>query len=139
MKLSRVLHMGMPELAGRGRQEALKWMERIGVAGRAASPPEEAATVFAEFRHGGQARFFEGATNAETLHLIAQHVPAHRDETVAVADAVCQRRFDLLGYRGLTFGDPVDWHLDPIAGRRAPRVHWSRLDPLDPASVGTAR
>jgi len=139
MKLSRVLHMGIPELACRGRQEASKWLERIGVIGRAASPPKGAATLLAEFRHGGLARFFEGATNAETQHLIAEHVPAYRDETVAVADEVCQRRFDLLGYRGLTFGDPVDWHLDPIAARRAPRVHWSRLDPLNPASVGDSK
>src|SRR6059036_808664 len=139
MKLLRVVHMGIPELACRGRQEASKWLERIGVAGRAASPPGEATTVFAEFRQGGQARFFEGATNAETPRLITQNVPAYRDETVAVADAVCQRHFDLLGHRGLTFGDPVDWHLDPITGRRAPRVHWSRLDPLDPASVGDSK
>ena len=139
MKLSRVLHMGIPELTCRSRQEASKWLERIGVAARAASPPEGAETLLAEFRHGGQARFFEGATYAETPRLIAEHVPAYRDETVAVADAVCQRRFDLLGYRGLTFGDPVDWHLDPIAGCRAPRVHWSRIDPLDPARVGDSK
>jgi len=139
MKLLRVVHMGIPELACRGRQEASKWLERIGVAGRAASPPGEAATLLEQFRRAGPARFFEGTTHAETPRLITQNVPAYRDETVAVADAVCQRHFDLLGHRGLTFGDPVDWHLDPITGRRAPRVHWSRLDPLDPASVGDSK
>src|SRR5438876_557113 len=139
MKLLRVVHMGIPELACRGRQEASKWLERIGVAGRAASPPGEAATLLEQFRRAGPARFFEGTTHAETPRLITQNVPAYRDETVAVADAVCQRHFDLLGHRGLTFGDPVDWHLDPIMGRRAPRVHWSRLDPLDPASVGDSK
>src|SRR5437899_5892680 len=139
MKLLRVVHMGIPELACRGRQEASKWLERIGVVGKAASPPEDAATLLEQFRCAGPARFFEGATHAETPRLITQNVPAYRDETVAVADAVCQRHFDLLGHRGLTFGDPVDWHLDPIAGRRAPRVHWSRLDPLDPASVGDSK
>src|SRR2546428_2923136 len=139
MKLLRVVHMGIPELACRGRQEASKWLERIGVAGRAASPPGEAATLLEQFRRAGPARFFEGTTYAETPRLITQNVPAYRDETAAVADAVCQRHFDLLGHRGLTFGDPVDWHLDPITGRRAPRVHWSRLDPLDPASVGDSK
>src|SRR2546426_8910634 len=139
MKLLRVVHMGIPELACRGRQEASKWLERIGVAGRAASPPEDAATLLEQFRCAGPARFFDGATHVETPRLITQNVPAYRDETVAVADAVYQRHFDLLGHRGLTFGDPVDWHLDPIAGRRAPRVHWSRLNPLDPAAVGDSK
>src|SRR2546425_3145125 len=139
MKLLRVVHMGIPELACRGRQEASKWLERIGLAGRAASPPEDAATLLEQFRCAGPARFFEGATHVETPRLITQNVPAYRDETVAVADAVYQRHFDLLGHRGLVFGDPVDWHLDPISGRRAPRVHWSRIDPLDPAAVGDSK
>src|SRR5262249_48458397 len=139
MKLSRVLHMGIPEVTCRSRQEASKWLERIGVVGRAASLPEGAEALLAEFHHDGQARFFEGATNAKTPHLIAKHVPAYRDETVAVADAGCQRRFDLLGDRGLTFCDPPDWGLDPIAGRRAAPLPGSRLDPLDSARVGDSK
>ena len=139
MKLSRVLHMGIPELACRGRQEASKWLERIGVVGRSARPPLGAATLLSKFRHGARGRFFEGVTNEEMPRFIAEHMRAYRDQTVAVADAVCQHHFELLGYRGLTFGDPVDWHFDPVAGHRAPRVHWSRLDPLDPASVGDSK
>ncbi len=48
-------------------------------------------------------------------------------------------RFDLLGYQHLSFGDPIDWHLDPVHGRRAPRLHWSAIDPLDPALVGDSK
>src|SRR4029077_4331145 len=48
-------------------------------------------------------------------------------------------RFDLLGYKALDFGDPIDWHLDPVAGRRAPQVHWSVLDPLDASQVGDSK
>jgi hypothetical protein len=58
---------------------------------------------------------------------------------VARANSVRQKRFDLLGYRGLDFGDPIDWHLDPVAGRRAPFVHWGRLAPLDPGMVGDSK
>ena len=50
-----------------------------------------------------------------------------------------QNRFDLLGYRTLSFGDPIDWHLDPVWSRRAPRVHWSQLNTLDPAALATAK
>jgi heparinase II/III-like protein len=66
-------------------------------------------------------------------------MPAWREGIISTADAICRGRFGLLGYRNLDFGNPVDWHLDPIAGRRAPLVHWSRLDPLDPAVVGDSK
>jgi hypothetical protein len=74
------------------------------------------------------------------------------------ADRICQGRFDLLGYRDLSFasdGDclesaglkglppptpdtgrdsrAIDWHFDPVHKRRAPSVHWSRVPYLDRA------
>ena len=55
------------------------------------------------------------------------------------AAATLQNRFDLLGYQTLWFGDPIDWHLDPVWSRRAPRVHWTQLNPLDPAEVGDSK
>ena len=58
---------------------------------------------------------------------------------VDAADSIVAGRFDLLGYRGLGFGDPIDWHLDPVNGRRAPLVHWSRIDALDRRRWATAR
>src|SRR5262249_34476944 len=43
------------------------------------------------------------------------------------------------GYGNLSFGEPpldIDWHLDPLSGKRAPLTHWSKLDPLDPIGGG---
>ena len=31
----------------------------------------------------------------------------------------------LLGIGPLDFGDPMDWHLDPIIGRRSPLLPWT--------------
>ena len=45
-------------------------------------------------------------------------------------------RFDLLGFRDLSFGDPIDWLADPVADRRSPSVHWSRVPFLNYESVG---
>jgi hypothetical protein len=45
----------------------------------------------------------------------------------------------LLGYRDLPLPSPVEWDLDLVSGRRAPRAHWSRIDPLDPAGVGDSK
>src|SRR3989441_5365842 len=83
-------------------------------------------------------RFFEGAAHAGTTAACVARTPESR-QIISKADEICQGRFDLLGYRGLDFGDPVDWHLDPCSAHRAPSVHWSRLDPLDSAVVGDSK
>jgi hypothetical protein len=62
--------------------------------------------------------------------------PAVAAAVVARADAALEGRFTLLGYTTLDFGQPIDWHLDPIRNRRSPREHWSRIPYLDPAVVG---
>ncbi|HYX41431.1 MAG TPA: heparinase II/III family protein, partial [Pyrinomonadaceae bacterium] len=54
----------------------------------------------------------------------------------ARADAIKAGKFDLLGQRALTFGAPIDWHLEPTSGVRAPLVHWSKIDYLDPRVAG---
>jgi hypothetical protein len=71
--------------------------------------------------------------------VLAERIPAASGRIVAAAEELLEGRFDLLGYRGLSFGRPVDWHLDPVSGRRAPRVHWTRIDPLDADAVGDSK
>jgi hypothetical protein len=132
MKLARVLRMGPAEILCRARQEAAKRWDALAVGARR-RPVAETALALDAFCRLAPGRFFDGAASGEAPLLVSRD---HLDETVAVAQAVSRGRFDLLGYRGLDFGDPIDWHLDPISGRRAPRGHWSRLDPLDAAVVG---
>lgn len=59
------------------------------------------------------------------------------ERIVSSADRIIEGKFDLLGYEGLDFGgsDP-DWHLDPVSGRRSPRVHWTRIDEIDAKQTG---
>lgn len=165
MRLRRLLRMEIHELACRGRQETSKWLERLGVARSTTGRPYAifrkiapgrildgldarvregdlsgaARMLFDRFREVGPGRFFEGAVSEQTLALLVDQTPWACDQARAAAEAICQKRFDLLGYRGLFFGDPVDWHLDPISGRRAPLVHWSRLNLLTPAAVGDSK
>jgi hypothetical protein len=86
----------------------------------------------AAWRESARTRFFPGPAAAGAPSL-AEGAAAH---TVETAERLLRKRFDLLGYRDLCFGDPIDWHLDPVAGRRAPRAHWTRLDHLDATAVG---
>jgi len=157
--------MSVPELACRGRQETSKWLERLAVTGETIGQPraiflqigwvpsqagfdsrfqagnlgKAAGMLLEEFKTEGGNRFFEGIVSDETPGLIAQQMREARNQAVVAAEKVCQRRFDLLGYYDLRFGDPIDWHLDPISGRRVPLVHWSRLNPLDRATVGDSK
>jgi len=52
------------------------------------------------------------------------------------AEKICEHRFDLLGYKDLDFGTPIDWHLDPVHGKRSPRKPWYRIPFLDFDQIG---
>lgn len=71
-----------------------------------------------------------------TARAFRQTSPEGEQRITRRADRIVEGRFSLLGFEDLEFGDPVDWHLDPVHGRRAPRTHFSRIDPLDTDSVG---
>ena len=153
MKIQRIASMGVGELAERGRQQLSRRLERFAwgecdedpmrrlrsrlvespttdAGGRASDGSISAEMLLERFREESAARFFEGASAASAPPRVGA------DQLLARAEALCRGRFDLLGYRNLSFGDPVDWHLDPVSGQRAPRVHWSQLDHLDAAQVG---
>jgi hypothetical protein len=69
---------------------------------------------------------------------IRARFPRAAEHAAARADAAAAGRFDLLGYRDLDCRAPdgaVDWHADPVHGRRAPRAWWSRVPYLGP-SIG---
>ncbi len=62
--------------------------------------------------------------------------PTAATQAATRADTILAGRYDLLGYRALTFRGPegaVDWHLDPVHNRRAPQVFWADVPYLDPA------
>lgn len=45
-------------------------------------------------------------------------------------------KFDLLGLTDLSFGEPIDWHLEPESGKRTGLDHWSEIDYLSPEVAG---
>jgi hypothetical protein len=148
-RLRKLRTMPASEIAYRSWQEASKWVGRISPATVAIDPatwllsrapamadPDAALSIV---REQLPQRFFEGAADANAgVRLTSRFSDAAR-EIRAAADAFLDGRFDLLGYTGLSFGDPIDWHLDPVSSIRAPREHWSRIDPLDPQTVGDSK
>src|SRR5687768_12074521 len=145
-KLRRLARMPLSEIAGRGRQEAAKLLDRATTSDRPidvdailrdhAPAYRDPAAALQIVRDVAPSRFFAGVEN---LRASADAVRHQDDASFGSVAATLQHRFDLLGYRTLWFGDPIDWHFDPVWARRAPRVHWTQLDPLDPAMVGDSK
>src|SRR5690606_813203 len=134
---------GPVELLYRARQEAGKLVERAwGAAPRAAIGLGDDVAVHpsAVTRANPFAgRFFEGAMDPAIPGMLRARCPDAAADILARADRLMAGRFDLLGYEGLSFGEPIDWHLDPVNGRRAPRTHWATIDPLDADAVGDSK
>lgn len=57
-------------------------------------------------------------------------------QIIARADRAVDGEFDLLGFSNLDFGLPIDWHLEPISGKRAPLKHWKLYEELDSGETG---
>lgn len=145
--LNRLLMMSVAEVADRSRQQASKWLDRTALKmpvtplARTASVRREAAgrDQAARFPAAGPSRFFAGAVAAATPGLVASLAPGTRETANHAAERIGSGHFDLLGYEGLFFGDPVDWRLDPLSGTRTPLDHWSAIDPTDARSVGDVK
>jgi uncharacterized heparinase superfamily protein len=105
---------------------------------RAPRRPRSADDLLAHFRARTSPRFFASFDERDAM-LVAwrAHLGGdYENSLVAHAEKIVAGRFDLLGFRDLSFGDPVDWHLEPVAGKRAPLAHWSRISYLDPSVAG---
>ncbi|HEX5735899.1 MAG TPA: alginate lyase family protein [Blastocatellia bacterium] len=72
----------------------------------------------------------------EIATIIERRFPVERRALIERADRAIDARFDLLGLEGLSFGDPIDWRLEPTSGRRTGLEHWSKIDYLHPDVAG---
>ena len=81
--------------------------------------------------------FFPSLAQREAVvEMMSERFSKERGILIDRADRAGRGSFDLLGFRNLEFGDPIDWRLEPISGKRTPLDHWSRIDYLDPNVAG---
>ena len=102
-----------------------------------------AHTELAHYLSSSPQRFVVGpGSRTRVVDSIRRSCPDSTSSAVAGADRILDGRYDLLGYRGLRFTPAdagssasrcVDWHLDPVHQRRAPRVAWPSVRFLDPS------
>jgi hypothetical protein len=147
-KLGRVSRMDWEEVRVRVRQEFHKHsdllMHRMGMHAGAIRLNTDSSAAPGQF-------FFPAREISERTELLRTHLPDEAAEILREADAICDHRFRLLGYEHLEFaldrrsgnfgGDnfkdkDIDWHLDPVHGKRAPLDPWFKIPFLDFAVVG---
>ena len=122
-------------------------MHRMGMRNRSIRLNADSAARPGQF-------FFSGSEISERAELLRKHLPNEAAGILREADEICGHRFRLLGYENLDFTlasgggnfkdvdlkeidfNEIDWHLDPVHGKRAPLNPWFKIPFLDFAVVG---
>ncbi|MBI1765630.1 MAG: alginate lyase family protein [Acidobacteria bacterium] len=86
-------------------------------------------------------RFFPALSQRTTVvQTLQTRFAAECEQLLARADRVLANRFDIFAccgeHAGLSFGEPVNWRLEPSSGKATPLAHWSAIDFLNPAVAG---
>ena len=148
-KLQKLRESSLDELRVRGFQALSAFAERHGLSSRARLLSDaafwrllepgfaSASELLNHFRERSEPKFFPAFDDPNsTVDEFRLRWPNSVAEIIGHADRITKGNFDLLGLRQLNFGDPIDWHLEPLAGKRGPLVHWSRLNFLDAELFG---
>ncbi len=123
------------ELLDRGRQEFSKRTDTLRAQfGFDFAEGEPSAA------HAQPAAFFFRSEQVESLlQLIRQRLPEQAENIVTWAEKIRAHRFDLLGYEDLDYGPSINWHLDLVHGKAAPRKSFHRIHYLDFMEVGDSK
>ncbi|HEU4768975.1 MAG TPA: hypothetical protein VFS77_16440, partial [Pyrinomonadaceae bacterium] len=131
MKLQKLRNASFEELRVRASQRVAAFTERRGWSSLVKLPENVPNTDFSN------QRFFAGFQNLKkSASELRSRWPETAEQIINQANRVCDGKFDLLGLRDLSFGDPIDWHFEPVSGKRIPLEHWSKLDYLDAGVAG---
>lgn len=124
--------MSRHELRTRAAQEiAKRWdvaRHRFGVPAASATLNKSSCT--------DEHFFFDSDHVPRILVALRQRMPEQAARIIHQAERICTHHFDLLGYENLDFGRVIDWRLDPVHGKRAPRKAWFQIRFLDFTEVG---
>src|ERR1700751_414417 len=83
--------------------------------------------------------FCDAAQLPLILGLLNQRFPSISRKIVLRAEQVLSHHFELLGYENLDYGADIDWHLDIVHEKRAPRRPWRKMKYLDFEEVGDSK
>ena len=117
--------MSGDEFATRSRQEIGKRVDGLlARVGHDFSETPKASTSKPKF-------FFAPEDVAAILAALKERLPGEYNSIVPRAEKICAHRFDLLGYHDLDYGREIDWSLDRLHGKRAPKKLFYKIRYLD--------
>ena len=151
--LKKLKGRSLKEIRTRGEQAITARSEQIGLIGKLPSDEEfarlldastfdgeefSAKNLFTKFYEQGKSSFFQSfAEREKTLEAFRRKFGGIVTALIIErAERLIEGRFDLLGFQNLDFGMAVDWHLEPIAQKRAPLKHWKQFDELATGDTG---
>ncbi|HJS23266.1 MAG TPA: alginate lyase family protein [Pyrinomonadaceae bacterium] len=142
MTLEKIRKASLHELRVRAAQKVAAFSERRGWSDLVKLPADDvfagaAHDLLEHFRSRSEPAFFASFKNPEQIVAdLKSRWPETAQQLVEKADRIGEGKFDLLGFQNLSFGIPIDWHFEPLSGKRIPLQHWSKLDYLDVEVAG---
>ena len=83
--------------------------------------------------------FFEPQAVPQLIAILRERLPLETEAIVRRAEKILEHSFDLLGYEDVNYGSAINWHLDKIHGKQAPRRASYRVKYLDFSEVGDSK
>lgn len=125
------------QLGGGATASDSEWLRMIQPSVRKETAEKSASLLLERIKNAGVQTFFPSlAHRSEIAALMAARFGDQREAMISRAEKVIAGQFELFGFSDLKFGEPVDWHFEPISGKRAPLLHWSKIDFLNPNVAG---
>ncbi len=89
-----------------------------------------AEAIFAKFYENAETAFFQSFREREKTLASFQRNFGDASASVYLerAEKIVAGTFDLLGFKNLDFGAEIDWHFEPVSGKRSPLKHWKQFD-----------
>jgi hypothetical protein len=133
--IARVSSMSTAEVVDRMRQEIRKRADAV-----LSNCKIDPVSTETDGRVNRKPHFFFASDDVPArVRLIKERMPEQVETIVRTAERVCQHRFDLLGFKDLDYGREIDWHLDVVHAKRAPRNVWFKVPYLDFGVVGDSK
>lgn len=148
-KIKKLKGLKMDEISVRVAQQVAILSERSGLSKWASLPSDEQLLGLLDSDFASVSSFLEKVRCKHASHFFpafetkdltssefSRRWPEAKARTIKTADQIAEGTFNLLGLRELRLGNQIDWHLEPLSGKRTPLVHWSQLNYLDAEVAG---
>jgi len=136
LKITKLKNASWHELRVRAAQQISAFSERRGWSNLIKLPSDESFSSLISASEFEPTFFASFQSPKKTARAFKSRWPKSAQRLIEKADRIVAGKFDLLGFKDLSFGDPIDWHFEPVSGKRIPLQHWSKLDYLDVEIAG---